>query len=61
VRYEILATLDVTERILDVFRTEILPHHRATVSIETVEVFKPEDFAAQPGQPRESVPEAEYV
>ena len=51
VRFEVLATYDVAERILEVLRREILPYHKATVSVETVDVFCPHDFAAQPERP----------
>ncbi len=61
IRFEVLATSDVAERILNLFRKEVLPHHKATVSIETVEVFCPEDFAAQPDKQRHPDPEVELV
>jgi MFS superfamily sulfate permease-like transporter len=61
VRFEVLATSDVAERILDVFRKEIAPHHKATLSIETVEVFCPADFAASPDPHCRPAVEAESV
>ena len=44
VRLEAVVTREVAERVLDYLRMDVLPSHRATVCMETVEVLRQNDF-----------------
>jgi MFS superfamily sulfate permease-like transporter len=49
VRLEVIATPEVAEKIVSYLRSDVLPRHRVTISIETVEVLRPEQFT--PAEP----------
>jgi hypothetical protein len=44
VRFEVVAPADVCDRIVSVLHAEILPDHRATICVETVDVVRPDAF-----------------